>query len=63
MKNKNNLKLYAGVGIMTMALLVHMSLNLKNNVRTREVAINDFKRITSIQDLEEDKSPDKKKGR
>ena len=63
MKDKSNLKLYAGVGIMTMALLVHMSMSIKNNMQTREVAINDFQRITTMQDLEEDKRPDKKKGR
>lgn len=62
MKNKN-LKLYAGVSIMTMALLIHMTMNLSNNTKTREVAINDFKQITSFKDLEENKTDSKKKGR
>ena len=56
------LKLYAGVGLMTAALLMHLSLNLNPNTKTRQVAINDFKKVSVSKGIEEE-SKDKRKGR
>ena len=59
MKNKKNIKLYAGVGIMTIALLLHMNMSISSNSKTREVAFNDFKKI----ELPKNDEEVKKKGR
>lgn len=59
MKNKRNIKIYAGVGVMTIALLMHMQMNINSNLKTREVAFNDFKEISIPKNNEEEK----KKGR
>lgn len=59
MKNKRNIKIYAGVDIMTMALLLHIHMNISNNTKTREVAFNDFKKI----ELPKNDEEVKKKGR
>jgi len=59
MKNRKNIKLYAGVGIMTMALLLHMNMSISSNSKTREVAFNDVKEIV----LPKNDQEVKKKGR
>jgi len=59
MKNKSKMKIYAGVGIMTMALLMHMNMTISNNSKTREVAFNDFKEIV----LPKNDAENKRKGR
>ena len=59
MKNKRNIKLYAGVSIMTLALLMHMNMNISGNTKNKEVAFNDFKQIEIPKNNEEVK----KKGR
>lgn len=59
---KENLKIFAGVGLMTAALLLHLGLSLNPNNKTKNVVINDFKKITATKDLEESEK-DKKKGR
>lgn len=59
---KENLKIFAGVGIMTAALMLNIGLSLNPNNKTRNVAINDFKKIGATKDLEESEK-DKKKGR
>lgn len=61
--NKGNLQIYAGVGIMVFALAIHMGLNLNGNTKTREVAINDFKRIEAEKETTIDYDQDKRKGR
>lgn len=60
--NKGRLQVFAGVGLLTAALLIHVGLNINPNNKTRQVAINDFKKITASKDLEEDRK-DKRKGR
>lgn len=45
MGNKKSIKLYAGVSIMTLALLMHMNMNISGNSKTKEIAFNDFKQI------------------
>ena len=59
---RENLKIYAGVGLMIVALMLHMGLNLNPNNKTKSVAINDFKKIGTTKELEESEK-DKKKGR
>ena len=59
---KENLKIFAGVGLMTAALLIHLGLNLNPNNKTRQVVINDYKKITVSKEIEESEK-DKKKGR
>jgi len=60
--NKNRLQLYAGVGLMVTAVLIHLGLNLNPNTQNKQVAINDFKSISASKGLEED-TKDKRKGR
>lgn len=59
---KQNLKIFAGVGLMTAALLIHLGLSLNPNNKTRQVVINDYKKITASKEVEESEK-DKKKGR
>ena len=59
MKNRKNIKLYAGVGILTLALMMHMGMNITNNQSAREVAFNDSKEIVVPKNDQEFK----KKGR
>ncbi|MBE6156873.1 MAG: hypothetical protein E7161_03910 [Firmicutes bacterium] len=60
--NRDKFKIYAGVGLMTVALLFHLAINLNPNNTNRQVAINDFKKISAAKGAEEDKT-DKKRGR
>ena len=62
MTKKENLKIYAGVGLMTAALLVHLGLSLIPNNGPKNAIINDYKKITASKDAEENEK-DKKKGR
>lgn len=55
MKNKRKIKLYAGVGIMTAALLMHMNMSINNNSKTREIAFNDSQEIIISQNDKEEK--------
>jgi len=59
MKNKRNIKIYAGVGIMTMALLMHMNMNISSNSKTREVVFDNAQKI----ELPKNDEEVKKKGR
>lgn len=59
MKNKRNIKMYAGVGIMAMALLLHMQMNISNNTKTREVIFDNAQKI----ELPKNDEEVKKKGR
>jgi len=60
--NKERLQIFAGVGLFTAALLIHLGLNVQPNAKTREVAINDYKGISASKDLEENRE-EKRKGR
>lgn len=59
MKNKRNIKMYAGVGIMAMALLLHVQMNISNNTKTREVIFDNAQKI----ELPKNDEEVKKKGR
>lgn len=59
MNRRKGLKIYAGVGIMTMALLMHMNMTIRGNSKTREVAFNDLQEIV----IPKNDTENKRKGR
>ena len=62
MINKDKLLVYAGVGVMTMALMMHMGINISGNNKTHEVAIDNSQKIVVQSEIEENRD-DKRKGR
>lgn len=62
MLNKDKFVLYTGVGVMTMALLMHMGININGNNKTHEVAMDNSQKIVVQSELEENRN-DKIKGR
>ena len=62
MLNKDKFVLYTGVGVMTMALLMHMGININGNNKTHEVAMDNSQKIVVQSELEENRN-DKRKGR
>lgn len=62
MINKDKFVLYTGVGVMTMALLMHMGININGNNKTHEVVMDNSQKIVVQSELEENRN-DKRKGR
>lgn len=60
---REKIQIYAGVSLMTFALLMHLGLNINNNSRTREVAFDNSQKIGNHQIMESDLDKDKRKGR
>ena len=61
--NKGKIRLYSGVTLMVLALLTHMGLNVNENTKTKEAALNDFKKIEVAREPEESDDKYKRKGR
>lgn len=61
MIDKDKMRIFAGVSIMSMALLMHLGLNINPNTRTNEVVIDNSQKISSQFELEENSND--RKGR
>lgn len=58
----DKIRIYAGVSVMTLALMMHMGLNVNPNTRTNEVAIDNSQKIIVQRELEENPN-DRRSGR
>jgi len=56
---KGKLKVYAGISLITIALVARMGLNVNENIEMRQVIINNDKKIETLRRPE----VDKKKGK
>lgn len=56
---KGKLKVYAGISLITIALVARMGLNVNENIEMRQVIINNDKKIETLRQPE----VDKKKGK